>query len=138
MKITHLIPAVVVCGTIGLAGCERAASPPSAVSFANDVLPILQAKCVQCHSVAAEGVATSGVNLTDYGGVMQGTKFGPIVVPESSESSILYLTVAHKTEPEIHMQPHQRDAKAEGRGTTLTEAEVGTIKDWIDQGALDN
>lgn len=137
MKIRHLI-SIGAVGVIALAGCEQATLPPSAVSFANDVKPILDAKCIQCHSVAAEGVAASGVNLTDYEGVMKGTKFGSIVVPESSESSILYLTVAHKTDPEIHMPPHHRDALAEGRGLSLTEAEIGTIKDWIDQGALDN
>ena len=138
MKTKLLIPLAISAWMLALAGCERAASPPSAVSFANDVQPILTAKCVQCHSVAAEGVAASGVNLSDYGGVMKGTTFGPIVVPESSESSVLYLTVAHLTEPEIHMPPHHRDAMAEGRGTSLTEAEIGTIKDWIDQGALNN
>jgi uncharacterized membrane protein len=137
MKIRHLI-SIGAVAAIGLAGCEQAASPPSAVSFANDVKPILDARCAQCHTVAAEGVAASGVNLTDYAGVMKGTKLGPIVVAGSSESSVLYLTVAHKTDPEIHMPPHHRDALAEGRGTSLTEAEVGTIKDWIDQGALDN
>ena len=121
-----------------LGACEQATSPPSAVSFAADVQPILNARCTSCHDVASEGVAASGLNLSDYEGVMAGTKFGSVVVAGSADSSALYLTVAHKTGPEIHMPPHHRDAMAEGRGVSLTESEVATIRDWIDQGAANN
>ncbi len=130
---------IATCAAVlALCGCEQAVSPPSAVSFANDVQPILQAKCVSCHDVASEGVAESGLNLKSYESTMAGTKFGPVVVAGSSESSALYLTVAHKTGPEIHMPPHHRDAMADGRGITLRETEVATIRDWIDQGAANN
>ena len=123
---------------VAFAACQEAASPPSAVSFAADVQPILNARCVSCHAMASEGVAASGLNLSDYDGVMAGTKFGPVVVAGSSESSALYLTVAHKTGPEIHMPPTHRDAMAEGRGVELNETQVSTIRDWIDQGAVNN
>lgn len=117
---------------IGLFGCERQ------ISFADDVQPILLASCIECHDQSAEGYETSGFSLRDYDSVMQGTKFGPVVVPESSISSALYLLVAHKTEPQIHMPPHHDQAWAEGRGTPLSEDEIKIIKDWIDQGALNN
>lgn len=129
--------AMVLTG-IGLAACTSEPEPPAPVSFSADVKPILEAKCAGCHEIAAEGVAASGLNLADYEGVMAGTKFGAVVVPGSAESSSLYLVVARKTDPEIHMPPHHRDALAEGRGQSLTDAEIEMLKTWIDQGALDN
>jgi len=68
---------------------------------------------------------------------MQGTKFGRVAVPNISESSALYLVVAHQTDPQIQMPPHHRDALAEGRSPSLNENEIKTIQNWIDQGALD-
>lgn len=115
-----------------LLGCERQ------VSFADDVQPIIIASCVECHNEAAEGYAASGFSLSDYYNVMKGTKFGPVVVANSSVSSTLYLVIAHKTAPEIHMPPHHADAWAEGRGTPLTDKQIETIGVWIDQGALNN
>jgi hypothetical protein len=108
------------------------------VSFADDVQPILAVSCIACHDKSAEGYATSGFSLGDYQSVMKGTNFGPVVVAGSSFSSSLYLVIAHKTEPEIHMPPHHEDAWAEGRGTPLTEEQIETIKLWIDQGAKNN
>ena len=117
---------------IGLVGCDRD------VSFADDVQPILVASCISCHDKSAEGYATSGFSLGDYDSVMKGTNFGAVVVPNSSMSSSLYLLVAHKTDPKIHMPPHHDDAFAEGRGTSLSEAQIETIGAWIDQGAQNN
>ena len=69
---------------------------------------------------------------------MKGTKFGAVVVPGSSMSSSLYLVVALKTDPQIHMPPHHEDSLAEGRGFALSEENMKVIQDWIDQGAKDN
>jgi len=117
---------------VGLVGCDRD------VSFAEEVQPILVASCISCHDKSAEGYTTSGFSLGDYDAVMKGTNFGPVVVPGSSMSSNLYLLVAHKTDPKIHMPPHHDDAVAEGRGDSLSEAQIETIRAWIDQGARDN
>ncbi len=138
MKTTSLVAAGFLAVCISLIGCEQKVDVARGVSFANDVLPILEANCIECHDIAAEGVATSGLNLRDYDGVMQGTRSGLVVVPNSSESSSLYLVVAHQTDPQIQMPPHHGDAVAEGRGPSLSENEIKTIQDWIDQGALDN
>jgi len=138
MKTTSLVGAGFLAVCIGLIGCGQEPDVATEVSFANDVLPILESKCVECHDLAAEGVATSGLNLRDYEGVMQGTRSGVVAVPSSSESSALYLVVAHQTDPQIQMPPQNRDALAEGRGPSLNEKEIKTIQEWVDQGALDN
>ena len=78
------------------------------------------------------------MNLSDYDGVMMGTRLGPMVIPNSSESSSLYLVIAEKTSPEIQMPPQHPVSLAEGRGMPLSAQQVATIKDWIDQGAVNN
>lgn len=122
---------LVVSGAL-LGGCEPQ------VSYTEDVQPILFASCLSCHDRDSEGYLNSGFSLDSYDAVMQGTKFGPVVVPGSSESSSLYLVIAHKTAPEIHMPPHTDDALAEGRGISLTDEQIETLKLWIDQGAVNN
>ncbi len=138
MKTTSLVVAGFLAGCISLVGCEQKVDVAGGVSFANDVLPILEANCVDCHDIAAEGVATSGLNLRDYDGVMQGTRVGLVVAPNSSESSALYLVIAHQTDPQIQMPKHHHDTLAEGTDPSLTENEIKTFQNWIDQGALDN
>jgi len=132
MTTTNLLKLGVFALCIGLFGCERQ------VSFADDVQPLLVEYCIACHDKSAEGYEASGFSLGNYDSVMKGTNLGPVVVAKSSYSSALYLVVAHKTQPEIHMPPHHEDAWAEGRGVPLTEEQIETIKVWIDQGALDN
>ena len=119
------------CG-LSLTGCDNK------VSYTEDVQPIMFASCLSCHDQNSEGYLNSGFSLDSYESVMKGTKFGAVVVPGSAESSSLYLVVAHKTASEIHMPPHTHDALAEGRGVSLTEEQIETIKLWIEQGALNN
>lgn len=140
MRIVNLILAGLLTAVAGLSGCNSGsdAVQTETVSFRDDIQPILKSNCVQCHDVASEGVATSGLNLTDYDAIMEGTRYGQVVVPGSAESSVLYLVVAHKTDPQIHMPPHHLDSMAEGRGEALSELQIAAIKNWIDQGAPNN
>lgn len=117
---------------IALTGCERQ------VSFSADVKPILDNYCVSCHSGAGEGEAASGFTVDDYDSVMQGTKFGKVVVAGSPMSSSLYLVVTEKADPKIHMPPHHDESLAEGRGFALSRTNIETIGTWIDQGAKNN
>lgn len=115
-----------------LNGCSRE------VSFAQDVKPILEESCIQCHGELGEGVAVSDFSVVDYDSVMKGTKFGPVIVPGSSVSSSMYLVIAHKTSAEIHMPPHHEKALAEGRAESLSDDQISIVADWIDQGAKNN
>lgn len=116
-----------------MAGCgERE------VSFSKDVFPILRANCVECHSGAGEGVVVSGLNLEDYGGLRQGTRFGPVIVAGDSTSSTLYRAVSHQVDLKIQMPPHHKEALPAGRKSALTEEQIIIIRNWIDQGAINN
>lgn len=115
-----------------LSGCERS------ISFAANIEPVFRRHCIECHDTTGEGVAASGFSVHSYDSVMKGTSFGPVVVPGSSASSTLYMVIAGKTAPEIHMPPHHPEARAEGRGSHLSQDELDSIAAWIDQGAQNN
>jgi hypothetical protein len=116
-----------------LFGCGQ-----SEVSFSNDVQPIFETHCIRCHDGSGEGSQASAYVMTDFNGVMSGTRYGQVVVPGSRMSSALYLVVAGKTAPEIRMPPHTDEAFVEGRGEMLSAKMIETIGLWIDQGAKNN
>ena len=116
-----------------LSGCGQ-----GEVSFADDINPIIEKSCISCHSGTGEGANASKYLMADYAGVIQGTKYGPVVVPGSRMSSSLYLVVAGKTAPEIRMPPHNDESFAQGRGVMLSAGEIEKIGLWIDQGAKNN
>lgn len=130
LKPSILLPIALAC--IALTGCERQ------VSFSADVKPILDNYCVSCHSGAGEGEAASGFAVDNYDSVMQGTKFGKVVVAGSPMSSSLYLVVTEKVDPKIHMPPHHDESLAVGRGFALSRTHIETIGTWIEQGAKNN
>lgn len=132
MNLKALVPIGLAVLSVGLTGCEKN------VSYSADIQPILDNSCLECHTLAGEGVAASGFAVDDYAATMHGTKFGTVVVPGSSMSSSLYLVVASKTDPKIHMPPHHDDSLATGRGFELSKDNIETIAAWIDQGAKDN
>ena len=115
-----------------LSACENK------VSYTEDVQPILFSACLSCHNKDSEGYLNSGFSLDSYEAVMKGTNFGAVIVPGSPESSSLYLVIAQKTAPEIHMPPHSDVALADGRGFPLSEDQVEVFRLWIEQGALNN
>jgi hypothetical protein len=111
-----------------LVGCSNAESAKP-VSFQNDVKPILDANCLECHTDGGAGTEASGFLMTSYDELMRGTKYGPVVDPGSSISSTLVLLVEGKADPSLRM-PHGRDP--------LPPEQIAVIKDWVDQGAKDN
>jgi hypothetical protein len=108
------------------------------VSYERDVNPIFESKCLVCHDGKGEGSKASGFNVLNYEDVMEGTKFGPVVVPGDSVSSTLYRLIAHKVDSKIQMPPHHVDTFASKRLLPLEPELIAIIEKWIDQGAKDN
>jgi len=127
----NLMSLLVVALLVGV-GCTRQ------VSFSQDIKPMLSAKCLSCHDGSGEGSAKSGFSVQTYDSLIMGTKLGKVIVPGDAVSSTLYLLIAHKASPEIHMPPHGGQSLAKGKGDPLTEGEIDTIKLWINQGAKNN
>lgn len=123
----YLIP--VIAGGLLLGACST--QEEAKISFKNDLAPILQAHCVDCHNgPEAEGTIASGVRLDSYAGVMKGTKFGPIVDPGHPAGSVLVQVLEGTVDKSIAM-PH-------GTEQPLPDSKVKRFRNWVAQGAMDN
>ena len=76
------------------------------------------------------GYVVSGFELAGYESLMKGTRFGPVVLPGDPMTSVLVMLIEGRVDPSIRM-PH-------GEGPPLSEAEILTIRRWVEQGARDN
>jgi hypothetical protein len=99
------------------------------VSFSEEVFPVLQDRCGECHQPGGKGYEESGFSVASYESIMKGTKFGPVIVAGSPGSSSLMRMVEHLTDPKIHM-PHGEAG--------LTREQLDRLRAWIEQGANNN
>jgi uncharacterized membrane protein len=107
------------------APATEAATQPAAqgatVSFASDVLPIIESRCIGCHG----GDRTEeGLDMKTHASLMAGSENGPVVIPGDAANSLFVELVA------THEMPK--------RGPKLTPPQVQIFTDWVNQGALDN
>ncbi len=141
-----LVQAVSVCAAVvglwPLLGCQGANTPlpptSETVSFAADIQPIFNNRCIFCHSVGGladlRGIQlklTEGVSydlLVDQASVQNADL--TIVVPGDAQASLVFLKVSSDSPPVGARMPLA--------GAPLPANELGLIRDWINQGALDN
>ena len=93
----------------------------SAVSFSQDVLPILRASCVSCHGSTRQ---RAGLMLNTYEVMMTGASGEAVIIPNDAAASVLVQVITSGEMPKDD--------------TKLSDAEVQLISDWINAGALDN
>ena len=91
------------------------------VSFASDVLPILESRCINCHGGDR---IEKGLNLKTYSDLLSGSENGAVVIPNNADHSKLAELILNQKMPK--------------RGPKLTPPQVQVIIDWINQGALNN
>jgi hypothetical protein len=125
---TPVIGVLLAASLVVVAGSGSAFAAEE-VSFKYDVLPILQTRCISCHSPGGEGLAKTGLDLSSYEALMKGTRHGPIVVPGDPLTSNLNVLIEGRASPEIRM-PHGQRA--------LLHYQTQTIRDWVKQGAANN
>jgi hypothetical protein len=99
------------------------------VSFAEDVFPIIEVRCLECHQPGATGYEKSGLDLRTYEGLMKGTKHGSMVTPGNAIESNLLAVIDQRTSPEIWM-PHEKKR--------LSKCERQAFRFWVMQGARNN
>jgi len=103
------------------AAATQPAAEGTTVSFANDILPIIQSRCINCHG----GDRTEeGLVMKTHADLMTGSDNGPVVMPGDATNSQLVELVATQKMPK--------------RGPKLTPPQVQLITDWVNQGALNN
>ncbi len=110
------------CALLGACGQKQ-------LSFKADVQPILKQYCLECHGAGGQGTVVSGLDLTTYETLMKGTRYGSIVKPGDSLSSVLIMLVEGRANPAIKM-PHGKE--------TLPKERVATLRAWVEQGAKNN
>jgi hypothetical protein len=97
------------------------AQEDGAVSFRNDILPIMENSCVRCHG----GSRTErGLDLRAYDALMRGSRNGAMLIPGDADNSELVIQVVSGEMPR--------------RAPKLPEEYIQLIIDWVNQGALDN
>ena len=110
-----------------LAGC---ASHPC-MSFQRDIYPILENNCLACHTPPqGKGYLKTSLNMQNYETLMQGTRYGPVIVPGDSRHSILNMLVEGRVDASMRM-PH-------GCDEPLTLNEIKALQLWVEQGARNN
>lgn len=97
------------------------ASTEPAPSYVREVLPILQGKCLACHSGAAK---MGNLVMDSYDTLMKGGAHGPAIVPGKGSESRIVLMLQGKLQPRMPFN-----------STPLSDAEIETIRRWIDAGA---
>ncbi len=116
-----------VAAMVMFSGTSGAAA--ETVSFKEDVFPIIQIRCLECHQPGGKGYDKSGLDLRTYKGLMKGTKHGPIVVPRNPFMSNLIAVIDGRTDPEIRM-PHKKKR--------MSKCERQLFRFWVGQGARNN
>jgi mono/diheme cytochrome c family protein len=111
---------------LALAACGS----ESTVSYSQDIKPILDQHCIECHQPGGAGLLASGFDMTSYEGLMRGTNFGPMVIAGDPEGSNLLVLAEGRADPSISMPHGPRDPVA--------KTDIQTIRTWIEQGANNN
>ncbi|MGC1275654.1 MAG: PSD1 and planctomycete cytochrome C domain-containing protein [Planctomycetaceae bacterium] len=103
--------------------CVSHAVAADAVEFERDVLPILKARCYECHDGEKQ---TAGYRLDVRSVALKGGESGEAgVVPGKSGDSELIRRVA--SDDEFTWMPPE--------GERLSDKEVATLRTWVDEGA---
>jgi len=100
---------------------STAAGSTAPVSFAKDVLPILQNSCVSCHG----GEKTSkGLDLKTYASLMTGSQNGAVITAGDASNSKLIQSI--------------QSGKMPKRGGPLPADQIQLLVEWVNAGATNN
>lgn len=97
------------------------------ISYRNDVAPVLEQKCLECHTPpSGPGYLNSRLDMQSYQSLLEGTAWGPVIRPGDSRHSTLNMLVEGRLDSSMR-SPHP-----------LTAEEVEILRLWVDQGAKNN
>lgn len=101
------------------------------ISYNDDIRPIINAYCIECHTANPPGLgySTNLLSMDSYIDLMRGTKFGPVIISGDINNSTLVRAVEGKVHAYIKMP--------KGRGN-LPERDIFLIREWVKQGAKNN
>ncbi len=102
-------------------GIAVTAETHAAVSFAEQIAPIFEARCTECHG---ERNAELGLNLSTYEGTMAGSDYGTVIEAGNPDASLIIDMIASGDMPED--------------GDPMPPEELELLRTWIAEGAENN
>ena len=112
---------------LSLAGC----SIEPRISYQRDVHPIFEDKCIDCHTPPyGEGYRKTGLNMESYETLVQGSMYGPVIMPGNSRNSALNMLVESRA--------GDLSRALEKKHKPMTDREIEVLRLWVEQGALQN
>ncbi len=106
-------------------GLVRADDGDNAEFFLTKIAPLLETRCLECHSHAT-GQMENGLTLDSPAGWAHGGDNGPAVSPGEPDNSLLIEAVRY-TDPDLKMPPDER----------LSDADIALLEEWVRRGAPD-
>lgn len=117
-----LIAIVIITGVIS------AQEKKGKISFKEDIMPVFQKKCMNCHNTEDE--SPSGFYLDSYAELMKGdSRNGPVIKVKKAEESILIMKLRGTASFGKQMPRGKKP---------LDDETIAMISRWIDQGAKNN
>lgn len=121
---------IVQCAAVfALLFSSLAISAPD-MSYKSDVSPIIHDYCLSCHQPGGKGYEKSGLDMRTYDSLMKGTRFGSVIKPGDSFTSIFIQVIEGRVHASIKM-PF-------GMEGGLAKEKIHVLKKWVDQGAKNN
>ena len=105
----------------------RAQTPPPApprrpvIDYRRQIRPILDDRCLECHS---QDKRKGGLSLANYSDALEGGRNGAVIRPGRSARSLILHRLSGATEPQM---PKDEEP--------LTPRQIALIRQWIDEGA---
>lgn len=118
---TSPIPSILLGGALLLSAC--ASLQQREVSFVDDVKPLLEHRCLECHN---HQYKFANLNLETKELAMKGSRSGPVIVPGDPEKSLLY---------KVQLLGHNSPVAMPPSPDRLLREDQKILHDWIKQGA---
>jgi len=102
--------------------------PAEGISYSQDVQPIYDQNCISCHPNSGDLDLTAGNSYAQTVNANASGYSGKLVVPGDPENSILYKKIDGSGAYGSNMP----------LGSSLSQTQINTIKQWIEEGAENN
>lgn len=125
ISVNRHLPIVLVSFGLLASACQ------AAVNFEKQVLPVLQKKCLDCHSAptVVDGKKKNpkgDLRLDAAWAMLKGAENGPSLVPGNLAKSYMFTVVNLPKDDDMFMPP---------KGDAMTAEEIKLLKEWIEGGA---
>lgn len=126
--VPHGLAAGVLCLLLLLPACVSTESQPldSSAQFQNEVKPILEYYCIECHDSKSQG-QYGGLSIETGREAMTTGRHAPVIIPGNSDASLLYKVLRFGHEDPLAMPPAP---------DKISDEQLASVREWIEAGAF--